>query len=665
MKKKCLIAGMLVVVMTAGGVMTSGNIAYAAAASAKEKEEVVYVMTTAEGEVDSVNVVNIFGKGAVTDYGSYSEVKMLNSTADIHQSKDQVTFTTDQDKVYYQGTLKNAQIPWDIKFTYTLDGKKLTASEVAGKSGALQIHIQITENKKCKTGFYDNYALQAALSLDTGSCKNIRAEGATLANVGASKQISYTVLPGKGLDAVVYADVTDFEMDAVSINGVRLDLDIDLDDEELMDKVNEIMDASRDLNDGAIKVSDGADELRDGGSSLTDGASSLNDGVVALDEGIRNLKSGAADLQTALNTLNDQSGTLRDGSGKLLEGLQSVQSRLSGVSVSTDQLGELTGSSAAIRNGIHSAYEGAAALQAGISYDGYKAVMAENSLDLDALQSGNAQTAEVMQNQIADLSNSMEQLKSDPDYDSNQTSQAMVANMEQQIASLTQAIQLLQGNNAAIGGMSQYLDAVSQSSTGLVSGLSELESKYGQFDSAINGLANTLSGLSGSMTELKNGIDQLASADQSLDNGIRAYTDGVSAIVNAYSQFVTGTDSLAEGSGELLKGSDSLKQGTQELYDGILTLNDGTKELSNGTNEFYEQTDGMDEKISTTIDDTISSISGGDGPTVSFVSDRNKKVASVQFVIKTAAIEKPEVEVTQTENTEKKSFWQKLIGLFR
>ena len=665
MKRKSLIAGMLAAVVAAGGVMTSGNIAYAAAESAKQKEEVVYVMTTAEGEVDSVNVVNIFGKGAVTDYGNYSEVKMLNSTADIHQSKDQVTFTTDQDKVYYQGTLKDAQIPWNIKFTYTLDGKKLSASEAAGKSGALQIHIQITENKKCKTDFYDNYALQAALSLDTGKCKNIKAEGATLANVGADKQISYTVLPGKGLDAVVYADVTDFEMDAVSINGVRLDLDIDLDDEELMDKVKEIMDATRDLNDGAIKVSDGADELKDGGSSLTDGASSLNEGVATLDDGIRNLKSGVSDLQTALNTLNDQSGTLRDGSGKILEGLQSVQSRLSGVSVSTDQLGELTGSSAGIKNGIHSAYEGAAALQAGISYDSYKEVMAQNGLDLDTLQSGNVQMADAMQSQIAGLSDSMEQLKSDPDYDSNQTSQAMVANMEQQIASLTQAIQLLQGNSVAIEGMSQYLDAVSQSSTGLVSGLSDLESKYGQFDSAINGLAGTLSGLSDGVNGLKSGIDQLASADQSLDNGIRAYTDGVSAIVNAYSQLVTGTDSLTEGSSELLKGSDSLKQGTQELYDGILTLNDGTKKLSDGTNEFYEQTDGMDEEISSTIDDTISSISGGDGPTVSFVSDKNKDVVSVQFVIKTAAIEKPEVEVVQTETTEKKSFWQKLVGLFR
>ena len=42
-----------------------------------------------------------------------------------------------------------------------------------------------------------------------------------MANVGSNKQISYTILPGKGLDAEVTADVKDFEMDAVTINGVK------------------------------------------------------------------------------------------------------------------------------------------------------------------------------------------------------------------------------------------------------------------------------------------------------------------------------------------------------------------------------------------------------------------------------------------------------------
>lgn len=101
-----------------------------------------------------------------------------------------------------------------------------------------------------------------------------------------------------------------------------------------------------------------------------------------------------------------------------------------------------------------------------------------------------------------------------------------------------------------------------------------------------------------------------------------------------------------------------------ELYDGILALSDGADKLKEGTSEFAKQTDGMDDKISDTIDDTISSMTGGDAPVVSFVSDKNTDVKTVQFVIKTAAIEIPETEAVVETKQETGSFWQKLTGLF-
>lgn len=129
--------------------------------AAQTKEEVVYIMLDADGNVDSVNVVNIFGKGEITDYGNYSSVKMLTSTNPISQDGDKITFVSDQDRLYYQGTLDNAQIPWAVSIEYTLDGKKITPEELAGQSGALKIHVKITENEKFKGSFYDSCALQA------------------------------------------------------------------------------------------------------------------------------------------------------------------------------------------------------------------------------------------------------------------------------------------------------------------------------------------------------------------------------------------------------------------------------------------------------------------------------------------------------------------------
>ena len=85
----------------------------------------------------------------------------------------------------------------------------------------------------------DRCALQASFTLDTEKFRDISAPNATVANVGAKKQISYTLLPGKGIDTSITAEVENFQMPAVSINGVSMEINIEVDDKELTDKVNE------------------------------------------------------------------------------------------------------------------------------------------------------------------------------------------------------------------------------------------------------------------------------------------------------------------------------------------------------------------------------------------------------------------------------------------
>ena len=81
--------------MTVGSIGMTGVNAYAADQkndTESKKEEVIYIMTDADGNVKNINVVNIFGKGKVTDYGDYSSVKILNTTDKIKQNGDKVTF---------------------------------------------------------------------------------------------------------------------------------------------------------------------------------------------------------------------------------------------------------------------------------------------------------------------------------------------------------------------------------------------------------------------------------------------------------------------------------------------------------------------------------------------------------------------------------------------
>ena len=679
MNKNRIIAGIAICTVATQSIVSAGITAYAedwntknivnkstidnnstseSEKSNNEKEEVVYIMTDARGGINSVNVVNIFGKGSITDYGNYSAVKMLTSTQPINKTNDKIIFSTDDDRVYYQGTLDNVQIPWNINITYKLDGKIISPDELAGKSGTVDIHISITENENCESNFFNNYALQAAFTLDTNNCKNIKADGATLANVGSDKQISYTILPGKGLEADITADVNDFEMDAASINGVKLDLNIDIDNQELMDKVTDIINATNDLNNGAKDVADGASAIKDGADSVNTGANSIYTGANTLDDGINSLNNGINTISEALKKLDSRSSDLTGGSSQILDSLRLINQSLSGVAVTTDQLTTLTESSSAIKTGIDNLYNALTSLQSNMSYDNYKMAMQQNGLDVDELLAQNNNAVSMLTQQRAQLEAQIAQIDGVPGYEE------MTADLSRQVGIFDNVILLLQGNSGAIGGVSAYLNTLSAGTDEIVAGAAQLKTSYEEFNNAIIQLANTLSDLAVNMTTLKNGIQQLTDNYEILDTGVDEYTDAVAQIMAGYTQLMQGTQALSDGSNELAAGSDTLRNGTSDLYAGAATLSDGTVTLHDGTNEFYENTKDMDTQVQDTIDDMLDSISGSGSDVVSFVSDKNENVRDVQFVIKTAAIKKLEQEAVQEDEVVKMNFWQKLLNLF-
>lgn len=152
--------------------------------------------------------------------------------------------------------------------------------------------------------------------------------------------------------------------------------------------------------------------------------------------------------------------------------------------------------------------------------------------------------------------------------------------------------------------------------------------------------------------------------DKEFDGGTSEYTSGVATVAANYDKIFSGTKEISSGSKNLVSGTESLKSGSSTLYNGISSLCDGTAELSDGTKEFYEQASDAHSTADEKIDEILASIKGGDGDPYSFVSSKNTNVSSVQFVIKTDAIEKPEEKKVEKEGTEETSFWDKLVNLF-
>ena len=570
-----------------------------------DKEEVVYANLDADGKKKGVYVVNIFNDAEdIVDYGDYTNIRNMNTTDEIVESDGIITATTDQSSLYYEGTLEKCEFPWNILVKYQVDGKDYSAQEMAGKSGKLNMKLKIQPNEKASEAFRKGYTLQVTVVMDGEHSENIEADGATIANVGKDKQLTYIIFPNETKTLEIHADITDFEMQAIAINGVKMELGIDVDSlesEELKNKVKELQDGAKELDDGAKSVEEGSKTLQSGAESI---------------------QAGINAMQTGLNQLNANSASLVSGSAQVNQALQTIQASLGGFSTGQNPQDLLTASSQ-IRDGIHTLESSLAVLSNSVNYEAYKEVFRQQGIDLDWLTAQNAQAGQQLQQVAASLSGVLPQ---------------------DQVTMLTNIGQLLAASNGVISGTKTYLDTASQSINQIYSGSSQLKQSYENYYNAVSGLVQSLSGIMGNITTLTNAIQTLATQYATLDAGISDYTGAVASLV---------------------AGCNELAGGMQGLVSGCNTLADGTKNLSDGTGELKDRTSNLEQELKDMIAKELDSKMGKDVKTVSFVSDKNKNVSNVQFVIQTEAIKLPEKEVPEERATEKLNLWQKFLNLFQ
>lgn len=668
---KKLTAALLAVLLTAAMLPVSAW----AAAENTPKEEVVYVNLNSDGSVQEINVVNIFdleSDGQIIDYGAYESLRNMTTTDEIGYSGEVITIDAKKGRLYYEGRLDSDVMPWKIAVRYYMDGTEYSGEEIAGKSGSLKITMTITENKECTGDFFAGYALQASITLDTKKCSNIRAEGATVVNAGRSKQLSYTILPNKGADIEITADVTDMEMSGIAINGVKLNLSVEIDDEEIQSKIDEIIRAANELDEGAAGLKSGAEQLYDS-------TGLLQEKVEELYTGVGTLSSGSADLSSGLSAIVSQNASLLSGAYAAFEGLCTasetiLNAELTGSGLQAAALTPetydtvLTGLLDTMSAGIYdAAYQQALAevsaqveAQADALYAGYIEANAD-AIYLQYVQS-QADTlyaqvaAQAVLEQLVAEGYSQEQAAAylrtaDGQVLIAQAAAAMTDEQKLQIATAA-AANLTDQQKARIraGSVSSLTDEQkTQIKNSYIQQAMKSEEVTDQITSAVAAASSAAAGLA----ELKGQLDQYSLFYE----GLKSYTAAVSDAANGANALTINMDALYSHTGVL-------KTSVGDLHEGVETLFGGTAELKDGTGEFAAQTADMDTAISDEIDSMISSATGGDGEITSFVSEKNTNVAAVQFVIQTAAIECPEEVEAEPAAAEQLSFWQKLFKLF-
>jgi len=197
----------------------------------------------------------------------------------------------------------------------------------------------------------------------------------------------------------------------------------------------------------------------------------------------------------------------------------------------------------------------------------------------------------------------------------------------------------------------------------------KVKGTYSQVQEAFAAVDPTLKQVSGSVTEMSAGLtaiaDELSASLKDMDmSGLEQLQKGLAELSANYGEFHSGLVGYTGGVSKLAASYNQLHSGVAGLADGTGQLNKGVGELHNGTSELHQETKDLPEQMQQEINEVIKEYDKSDFEPVSFVSPKNENITSVQFVIKTEAIEKEEQEEKQAKPEKKKGFWDLLMDLF-
>jgi X-X-X-Leu-X-X-Gly heptad repeat protein len=583
--------------------------------AAYTKNENVYAKLSQDGTVQEAYVVNAFSVSehdAITDYGVYSDVKNLTDLSEIDVTKDTITFETDKENFYYEGDIADAQLPWNIRVNYTLDGRKVDADKLAGAAGDLGIHILTEQNKAVNSVFYDNYLLQISVVLEAEKCKNIRASGASIADAGSSKNIVFTVMPKKSGDMTLSAEITDFEMSGIQIAAVPFSTSIEIPDtDDMLDDMTTLTDAIAELNDGVGDLKTGTNELNDGLGDLTGGSSDYAQGLSTLNNNSGQLTSGSASIKSALDTIATSLASADGEGGADLGELAQLPAGLRSMATG---LGQMAAGLTQLRDGYATMFT---------TLDGAMKIPAVSEADIGSLGAA-----------VAAMSDSPEKAAAAQAFD----------NM---VASYT-AAQTAQGT----------YDHIREGMSGISGGLTAIVDGDGTAaNPGLNGIISALNTLADTLETALSGSDMMEQ--------IKQLTQGLTTLSNEYGTFHDGLITYTDGVTQLMTGYNELHNGLVELNNGTGDLAEGVRELHEGTTELEDETADLPDTIQVEIDKLMEDYDVGEYAPVSYISPQNVNIDTVQFVMVTEAIKMPDAPDVAESEPAPQNFWDRLVALFR
>lgn len=357
------------------------------------KDETVYVFNTASGSVKNVIVSDWLQNGDkqsnISDVSNLSNIQNVEGSQSHTTGSDgSLTWSADGGDIYYQGD-SSAQVPVTMTVSYTLDGKSVSPSEIANKSGDVKIRFDYTNNSEQTINgntIYTPFAVVSGVVLDNANFSDVSVSNGKLINDGDRTIIAGFAFPGLQSDLGVgrgtvdipdYVEVTahasDFKLDSTAtvVSAGMFD-SIDMDNfstGDLTSQVNQLSSAMQQLMDGSSTLYDGISQLAEGSQQLAAGTGTLETSTASMPESTEALADGASQVNDGLDQMKNGTSTEMG----LVDALNSVGSKTDISSTTlyggTNQiaagLAQLKGSPTDTSGSLYAAYNGAGQIATG------------------------------------------------------------------------------------------------------------------------------------------------------------------------------------------------------------------------------------------------------------------------------------------------------------
>lgn len=341
------------IIMSAVAIVTSFSLGVPGAmivrndeAFGKEKTEIDSAVSSVTGAISETNApISLDG----------DEVTYVIQGADGAPSK----VITSEDGKFNYADLDSYEQPIDVAITYTLDGEKVSADEIAGKSGKVTIHFDYTNNEK-QDDYYVPYIVISGAMLDNDVFSNVTVTHGKAVDDGnrtivggvAMPGMKYNIDPSGSLSEIqqipeyieISADADEFELSMTLSLVMPMDLsDVNLSSfdgySSIGDDVNALVGAANTLEEGGNKLASGSNELSTGANNLSSGAGAVSSGASSVSTGANALSEGAAELSGGLNTLSSNSESIRNGAAAVFTSLlNNVKTQLTGAGIPVPDL---------------------------------------------------------------------------------------------------------------------------------------------------------------------------------------------------------------------------------------------------------------------------------------------------------------------------------------